>query len=747
MSSGDESAQDYDYSGEDNSPQQSRISSRQQSYTPDTPRKRRRIESVEPSRVRKYYLEGKYNDAYRTLFNEDVTRTAARFTPAEHVGSQHYTTQYGASTWSAEEQATLFVALERLGKDDVAGIAKAVGTKSIPETSELLLLLKQAAVKKRDLGLAMHDIPAAVEVGQDCTEELDVMAEALAWYQEQWEVAEEQKRYGDHWLITPSIAEDIEMAINGPSRAVSTQPATPAEPETPRIGPGIAGSCERCKRQKIRCDRKIPCTNCARMKKQVVCEYKPSKRTPLSVDPTPQPSESRQAAESVPLPATEIQPQILQAIPQASLLHAQNMLLLSRDLFMNRSPEIPSPWPHWSVYASEQVPEPSIIRTCFNDFHALAVSVTKRLMQTAIIQATSRLRSQRRRSKKGVMPFVKTRDVLSAIDVLGLKRNGRSRWTGVARRCSVRVVDEQRTTRFRIKQREISWDQAEQILGLYDAVTTNSGLQSMASATDSENEEGFRRRAARHGTPLPMEQLSLSKFESDLESDIESGDIADESDSMPSDGTDEELQDAVEEDVTDRSSSLEPEDAAQLQPRRKQTLEQFDQEARRQEEEALSTRLGFTVAVKDEKLDGYAFEDDCGDAPEPLLTTADDWRDWTEYRATWEQYPTAVPLAKFIANQKPLPQPPTTRTALGSDSSTAEQRHRKTASGTIELKPQNPQDYAAMLGSAYGAYNNVTTDESSGTESDVEPDVPAQSIEDTGAERDSGGYNAMDWEA
>lgn len=237
MSSGDESA--YELSSDDETPQQSRASSRLHSQTPGTPRKRRRIESVEPARVRKYYLEGKYNDAYRVLFNEDVGRVAARFEP-EH-GLQLYTTQYGASTWTAKEQATLFAALGRLGKDDVAGIAQAVGTKSITETHELLLLLRDAAARKGDVGLTLREVPAAIEVGQECNEELDVMAEALAWYQEQWEVNEERERYGGYWLITPAIAEDIETAINGPSRAVSAQPATPASPGTPRVGPGIAG--------------------------------------------------------------------------------------------------------------------------------------------------------------------------------------------------------------------------------------------------------------------------------------------------------------------------------------------------------------------------------------------------------------------------------------------------------------------------------------------------------------------------
>ena len=756
--SGDESESAQDYTDEHYSPHRSRVSSHQQSITPDTdtPRKRRRIESVGPSRERKYYLEGNYNDAYRVLFNEEVTRVGARFTPSE--GSQHqhqhqhqhYTTQYGASTWSAEEQATLFAALERLGRDDVAGIAQAIGTKSIPETHELLLLLKDAATTKGSLGLTMIDIPAAMEVGRECTEELDDMAEALAWYQEQWEVAEEQKRYGDHWLITPRIADDIEVAINGPSRAVSTQPATSAEPETPRTGPGIAGSCERCKRYKMRCDRKTPCSNCARTKKQVACEYKPSKRTPLSVEPTPQPSEREQPVDvdngSPAAAHDELQPQILQAVPEANLLHAENMLLLSRDLFMNRSPDIPSPWPHWSAYASEQVPEPSVMRTCFNDFHTLAVSVTKRLMQTAIFQATSRLRSQRHHSKKDLVPSVNTEDVLSAIDVLGMKRNGRSRWTGVARRCNVRVIDEQRTARFKVEQREISWDQAEQVLGLYDAVTTHDHVHSAAPATDSEGDENFRRRAARHGTPLPMEKLSLSKSESDLESTIDTGDDADESDTG---GTDEESQGSVNEDVTDRSASIDPGDAAQIDTQTRQTVEQFDQEARRLEEETLSTRLGFAITVKSEAPDDRLLEHDLDDAREALVSHADDWRDWTEYRAEWDEHSTPVPLSKFIANEKPRAQSSLVGAAINSDSSPrsrSAQKSAKTGSSTVKLNPQDPRKHAAMLSNAYGAYDSAPASNSSDADS-FDADMPAQSIEHAGTERDSGGYNAMDWEA
>lgn len=478
------------------------------------------------------------------------------------------------------------------------------------------------------------------------------------------------------------------------------------------------------------------------MKKQVVCEYKPSKRTPFSVDPTPQPPNPEQTDEPFLQTPVISQPQILQAIPEASLLHPQNMLQLSKNLFMNRSPDITSPWPHWSAYASDQVPEPSIIRTCFNDFHALTVSVTKRLMQTAIIQATSRLRSQRRRSIKGVMPLIKTRDVLSAIDVLGMKRDGRSRWTGVARRCNVRVFDEQRTTRFKIKQREISWSQAEQILGLYDAVTTQSAGE-VDPLTESEDDGAFKRRAARHGTPLPMEHLSLSNSESKSESDASD----DDADDLPSDGTDDEL-DGTDEEPDDSAGEDATGESGHVT---KQTVEQFDQEARRQDEEVLSKRLGFTITVKSKSPDDDNTEDDADDDDAIVGSSKDDdWRKWTDYHAAWEEFQTPVPHAKFIANQKPSVQSSTLQPTVDSDASSTTSRNPQQGrkhGGAIELRPQNPQHYAAMLNDAYGEYDENLKSDSSGPASDVEADVPAQSIEDAGTVYSTGIYNAMDWEA
>lgn len=408
---------------------------------------------------------------------------------------------------------------------------------------------------------------------------------------------------------------------------------------------------------------------------------------------------------------------------------------------MNRSPDIPSPWPHWSSYASEQVPEPSIMRTAFNDLHTLAVSVTKRLVQTAITQATSRLRSQRRRSKKGVMPFVKTRDIFSAIDVLGLKRNGRSQWTGVARRCHVRVFDEHRTTRFKVKQHEISWDQAEQILGLYDAATTSSNDYADAAApiSESEGEDGFKRRAARLGTPLPMEHLSISHSDSEAESE----ETADENDSSLV-STDDEYTATVKRDSADRVTSVELEHVNRELTHRKQNVEQFDQDARRQEEHVLSNRLGLAITAKNKSPDLGPHGDDTDDTNEGLVGNTDDWRDWTDYRAPWEEYRTPVPHASFVANEKPRPALPPIDPDDESDISSAAspQRPRKYGGGTIELQARNPRDYAALQTGTYDTHQSDLSEPGS-----EDADVPAQSIEDVGTARNTRNYDAMEWEA
>jgi hypothetical protein len=217
---------------------------RRLSSTPETPRKRRRLGSVlDPAQIRKHDvlrrhdIEASYNDAYRLLFNEHVTQAASRF----NVGAsmQHYSKQVGSVRWSATEQAVFFAALERLGRDDIAGIAKAIGTKTTAETRDFLVLLHDAAAAQGDAKLTLRDIPAAVDIGRACGEQLDRAGDALAWYQERLEASQEQERYGDYWLITPPIAEAIEVAVKGVPRSRPASEVLEARPK--KSGFGIVG--------------------------------------------------------------------------------------------------------------------------------------------------------------------------------------------------------------------------------------------------------------------------------------------------------------------------------------------------------------------------------------------------------------------------------------------------------------------------------------------------------------------------
>jgi hypothetical protein len=103
--------------------------------------------------------------------------------------------------------------------------------------------LQDAAAKQDDAKVTLRDIPAAIELGHVCDQKLEDAADALAWYQEKFEAAQEQERYGEYWLITPSIAEEIEDAMNGNS--VAPTPSRPAsasgDREPDRYGKGVAG--------------------------------------------------------------------------------------------------------------------------------------------------------------------------------------------------------------------------------------------------------------------------------------------------------------------------------------------------------------------------------------------------------------------------------------------------------------------------------------------------------------------------
>ncbi|TKA64119.1 hypothetical protein B0A55_09943 [Friedmanniomyces simplex] len=125
--------------------------------------------------------------------------------------------------------------------------------------------------------------------------------------------------------------------------------------------------------------------------------------------------------------------------PSAGLLRPEAFLQLSRNLFMNARPESGNNWRDL-VDEGNSTSSPAIFRTAFDDFYNLTVSFTRRLLQTTLFQATSRLRA-RDTSRNNWQPAaeVKEVDVRTAAELLSLRTKWRTYWAEVPRRCGVEV--------------------------------------------------------------------------------------------------------------------------------------------------------------------------------------------------------------------------------------------------------------------------------------------------------------------
>ncbi|KAH7145754.1 hypothetical protein B0J13DRAFT_443009 [Dactylonectria estremocensis] len=138
------------------------------------------------------------------------------------------------------------------------------------------------------------------------------------------------------------------------------------------------------------------------------------------------------------------------------VLNTQNWLRLSERIFMNSS--IPSD--NWSFIDNHR---PSMWATTFEDFHSLAVSVTRRLVQTTIFLSMSRIRA-----KKELIPstrdIIRRQDVEAAIASLGMTSNSQTFWLKSARRLRLEVYEEPAGRDDEVEVEALTYDQVEETL-------------------------------------------------------------------------------------------------------------------------------------------------------------------------------------------------------------------------------------------------------------------------------------------
>lgn len=166
----------------------------------------------------------------------------------------------------------------------------------------------------------------------------------------------------------------------------------------------------------------------------------------------------------------------------ARLLNVTNWIRLSEHIFMNFGGERVED--NWRNLAFEGE-TPSLTCDAFADFYALTVSITRRLVQSSLFFAMSRLRAPKRASRATREKTVKEEDVIAALEVLKMSRDSEAFWVGVARRLSLDVKDESHTKGR--PTRNPTHDEAEYFLlrGSYPVTDTLAGIT--LSTTDHED--------------------------------------------------------------------------------------------------------------------------------------------------------------------------------------------------------------------------------------------------------------------
>ncbi|KAI1658430.1 hypothetical protein F4813DRAFT_356786 [Daldinia decipiens] len=178
--------------------------------------RKRRLKTVEPSPTVSLpkRQKGVFNFQYINILNEEIRDAAAGIIRDEPLGLAP--AKIGIVSWTPSEKHVFFSALARLGRDDIAGIAARIGTKSPLEVQQYLVLLNEAERArrendgKRQRALRPVDVPAAAELSTELCAALEQAADGIALRCERHETALEQKRWQGRWLVTAQLARLLE---------------------------------------------------------------------------------------------------------------------------------------------------------------------------------------------------------------------------------------------------------------------------------------------------------------------------------------------------------------------------------------------------------------------------------------------------------------------------------------------------------------------------------------------------------
>lgn len=316
--------------------------------------------------------------------------------------------------------------------------------------------------------------------------------------------------------------------------------------------------------------------------------------------------------------------EVLQAIPAATLLNLRCFLTMSKRIFMNSSVIEDN----WRTYA-ERRQSPSITYTAFSDTHTLAISLTRKLIQSSLFFAMSRIRTLGTSGYYTPKQHVKARDVVAALNVLGMEANGRRTWIGTARKCRLRVYENVRHQKAEGKR--YSYDEVEVILSK-DSLGSRGRYRSRSVGNEDISQSPTDKSNASSAEDVPEESSASSPDHSSM----------DKSDSSLSDdgasSTDQPSSPSSEHGLTQQ----------RLEQAEDAYLEASDQKASREEEKGLWEILGEDPSTKMD-LEPIDLP------PVPRRGNREtfvDWTNWIDYSAEWENFETPVAASSFAENRR-----------------------------------------------------------------------------------------------
>ncbi|KAJ5603214.1 hypothetical protein N7537_006170 [Penicillium hordei] len=331
----------------------------------------------------------------------------------------------------------------------------------------------------------------------------------------------------------------------------------------------------------------------------------------------------------------------------ADLLNIPYCIRLSYVLFMNLGgTQAENNW--WNLAKRKDLitaygHTPSMTADTAVDFYSLTVSVTRRLVQSSLFFAMSRLRSSNRsgNDRKG---YVRTQDVRAAIEVLNMK-HCRPNFVDIARRNETVLED--------INNRKgwvptlFTYEEAEEIIDRHEWTRYRKD-GSMYNENDEEDSEDDAIIDDEIGMEVNNQEAGLKPMpepEPPLESESESeSEPEPEPEFEPESDLDSEPEDFDNHPLPTREPSEMPPpvvlpDELEMDPEEEEA-DIADQNASHGEEANFLTLMDQPVPpVLDEPMKAEEPDDETKQLPERRIREdISNWRDRTVYRSEWEEY-------------------------------------------------------------------------------------------------------------